>query len=209
MTNIEKNVCLQVFARAPVRGRVKSRLMAALGADKTLDLYRWLLQRSLHSAAAVSVAARELWLSEPVSAAESTLWPPVFCHYVQQGESLGERMGCAMQQGLSRQQGVVLMGCDCPGLDQAYLQTAVDALRQGYSAVLGPAVDGGYVLLGLSSYEPALFGNLPWGSDRVLDLTLSLLNARGYRVNLLKPLQDIDRVSDLEALRPLLPPHLQ
>ncbi len=121
----------------------------------------------------------------------------------QQGGDLGARMLFALNHGLARYPRVLLVGSDCPELDADYLGRAAAALLQ-HELVLGPARDGGYVLLGARRPVAPLFADMPWGSDRVLELTLQRARAMGLATALLEPLNDVDRPADLlhwEALR--------
>ncbi len=95
---------------------------------------------------------------------------------------------------------VVLVGADCPGLGLDYMRRALDCLEQGADAVVGPAEDGGYVLLGLKRAAPELFHDMPWGSDQVLTKTRQRLRKLGWRWLELSVLWDLDRPEDLERL---------
>ena len=95
---------------------------------------------------------------------------------------------------------VILVGADCPLLEARHLASAFDWLQQGEDAVLGPAEDGGYVLLGLRRVNRALFRDIPWGGDQVLALTRQRLAQLGWRWRELEPLWDLDRPADLDRL---------
>jgi hypothetical protein len=94
---------------------------------------------------------------------------------------------------------VILVGSDAPSLDADYVRRAVGELASA-DAVFGPALDGGYVLLGLRVFCEALFTDMPWGTDRVLEVSLSRLEAAGFSYRLLDALPDIDRPEDLRYL---------
>ena len=99
---------------------------------------------------------------------------------------------------MCRAEAVALIGCDCPELDAAYLARAFSALQSvEVDAVLGPAADGGYVLLALRRAEPALFAAMPWGGDQVAALTRERMAALGWRWRELPVLRDVDRPPDL------------
>ena len=121
----------------------------------------------------------------------------------QQGGDLGERMYNALAAGLQRFERVVLVGSDCPGIDADYLQQALTGLDQA-DLVLGPATDGGYVLIGAKRVSPEMFEGISWGSSAVLAETVLRLERMNWEWATLSPLADIDRPEDLplwEAVR--------
>jgi hypothetical protein len=119
--------------------------------------------------------------------------------HLQQGDDLGERMARA----LSRAMPAIVMGSDCPSLTPADLREAAAALDWGVDAVLGPARDGGYVLLGLRRIDASLFEGITWGTDTVLQETRSRLRSLGWRWHELPTRFDIDRPEDLRLLSPM------
>ena len=119
--------------------------------------------------------------------------------HIQVGQDLGARLAHAARSALTRAAAVILVGADCPELSPDYLGAALAALEQ-QDAVLGPALDGGYVLLGLRAVDDTLFERMPWGSDRVAALTGQRLDALGWRWSSLACLRDIDRPEDLVHL---------
>jgi rSAM/selenodomain-associated transferase 1 len=113
---------------------------------------------------------------------------------------LGERMARAVHRvTVSLGQPVLLMGTDCPSLMTAHLTQAAQKLSQ-HDAVLLPAIDGGYVLIGLKSACPEIFTNMPWSTSAVAALTLERLSKLGISVWEGQPLQDIDEPADLAHL---------
>ena len=127
----------------------------------------------------------------------------------QSGGDLGERMRhiseCGFAGGFDR---VVLVGSDAPSLTSSYLREALRRLDES-DAVFGPALDGGYVLLGMNRLLAQLFHDIPWGSQRVLSLSRQRLEATCVRYALLSPLPDIDRPEDLRHLPVTLAQHLE
>ena len=107
-------------------------------------------------------------------------------------------MLCAVQESLTKFRQVILIGSDIPGIDQNLLEQACTELRQ-HDLVLGPALDGGYYLIGLKSVDPFLFHEIEWGSGQVLEQTLQAARRHQLRTALLPELQDIDRWEDLTA----------
>lgn len=191
--------CLYVqFARAPQAGKVKTRMQSALGPRAACMLHCELLAYTALQLQRVSDAPRELW----VSGGTGRPWlSRIASHYgmglrQQRGADLGERMLHALRDGLSRYHRVVLVGSDCPGLDPGYLREAARQLRC-HDMVLGPAGDGGYVLVGATRAEAACFRDVAWGSSRVLSQTLERMGDGAVSHVLLPPREDIDRPEDL------------
>ncbi len=195
-----------VFARAPVAGQVKTRLIPALGDHGAAALHRRLTEQQLERLFADPVGPLELWVTpttgHPFFAEQAQRWPLAL--YPQQGDDLGARMQHAAKQALTRADAVILIGTDCPGLDAAYVRDAAERLRHD-DACIGPALDGGYVLLGLRRVDAALFTDIPWGTDAVAALTRRRLAQLGWCCSQLPALADIDRPEDLIRLAPGLP----
>lgn len=114
---------------------------------------------------------------------------------------LGRRMAFAFSKTLKRASSAILIGTDCPSLTQADLKEAAEILAQGFDAVIGPAEDGGYVLLGLRHYVPDLFSGISWGTNRVMEKTRLRLRRLKWRWHELPERWDVDRPEDLERLR--------
>lgn len=196
------SISLHLLARAPVAGQVKTRLIPALGAQGACDVQQMLLMRALQLPA-TGFSERFLWLdglptAQLQASAEALGWALV----EQPAGDLGERMRLIATLGLAESDGVVLIGNDCPAIDSCYLQAACAALDD-HSVVIGPAEDGGYVLLGLRKKEVNLFADMPWGTDQVLALTLQRLSQQGCKPALLPTLWDVDRPEDLGRLAAL------
>jgi rSAM/selenodomain-associated transferase 1 len=188
-----------IFAKAPVPGQVKTRLIPTLTPRMAAKLHGRLVRETVARLAGAGLAPIELWCSP------DTLHP-LFLELArtyglslhrQEGADLGERMSEAFANALTRGGEVVLLGTDCPSLDGAYVSAALAAL-EGSDAVLGPAEDGGYVLLGLKRSAPEIFLNMPWGTARVAALTRERLASLGWKWAELPALWDLDRPQDLE-----------
>lgn len=189
--------CLVLFARAPVVGRVKTRLIPALGAEGACALHQRLLARVL-ALLQQAPCAVELWVDgQPDHPAFAAFAGPL---HLQMGADLGERLAGAAADVLQRFRQVLFIGADCPFLDEGYLRDALTALQAGSELVIGPASDGGYVLLGLARHEPALFRHIDWGGPEVLHQTLAQAASCGLEPVLLPTLPDIDRPADLALL---------
>jgi rSAM/selenodomain-associated transferase 2/rSAM/selenodomain-associated transferase 1 len=191
---------LLVFAKAPVPGRVKTRLARTIGDDAATAAYRALAERTLATAAAARragvVGAVELWLDPESDPAAIAPWRT---HYgvtiaTQAGDDLGARMRNALRTSLARGAPALLIGTDVPGYDIGYLAHAAAALER-HDAVLGPAEDGGYVLIGVSRDIDA-FGGVPWSTPGVMAATRARLAAAGASHVELPPLWDVDTHDD-------------
>ncbi|TXC66497.1 glycosyltransferase [Piscinibacter aquaticus] len=190
-----------VLAKAPVAGLAKTRLIPALGAEGAAALAARMLRHTLDEALAAGLGPVTL------CAAPSATHPAIGefakearLDIVDQGEGdLGARMQRAFDRALRLHGGVLLIGTDAPALDAAVLRAAHVQLQQ-HDAVLGPAHDGGYVLIGLRRPEPRLFTDMPWSTPQVLTLTRERLRAAGLRWAELPPLHDIDEPADLAQL---------
>lgn len=195
-----------VFARAPVPGQVKRRLIPALGAQGTARLYGGMLERTAATAAASGLTPAFLYTTPGAS-------HPLLSELrerhglqsrVQRGVDLGQRMAAAFREVLREAGAAVLVGSDCPSLDVGDLCAAARWLGTGYDAVLGPAADGGYFLIGLRRPRPGVFRGVPWGSGQVLDATRARLRRLGLEWRELEVRRDVDRPDDLACLPPEL-----
>ncbi|MET1078223.1 MAG: TIGR04282 family arsenosugar biosynthesis glycosyltransferase [Pseudomonas sp.] len=196
------SISLHLLAKAPRPGRVKTRLVPALGEQGASDLQRFMLERTLALPAA-GFSQRCLWLSDgPDLSVQHLAHAQGWTLMEQPSGDLGERMRQIAVHGLSECGAVVLIGNDCPVMDGAYLAAACDALRHT-DAVLGPAEDGGYVLLGLRRVEPRIFTAMPWGTEHIAALTRERLSELGWSQCSLAPLWDVDRPEDLPRLATL------
>ncbi|NQD93592.1 DUF2064 domain-containing protein [Pseudomonas sp. CrR25] len=196
------SISLHMLARLPVPGRVKTRLIPALGEEGACDLQRLLLERALQLPAE-GFSERFLWLDDSPDADLQALADKLDWTLVEQpAGDLGERMRRIAALGLAESDAVVLIGNDCPALDADYLNGACAALH-AQPVVLGPAEDGGYVLLGLRCIDPLLFSAMPWGTDQVLSMTRERLQQLEWSHQLLPMLWDVDRPEDLPRLAAL------
>jgi uncharacterized protein len=193
------------FARAPVEGRVKTRFIPEVGVKGALALHQQLIELTWQRISGHEQWVVELWMSEPGQEQWFARLCPPDQMFVQQGEDLGERMHHALNDALQRSPYVLVVGADCVSLDNNYLLDAIQCLKSGASIVLGPAEDGGYVLLGVSHQAPAsIFTDITWGSERVLEQTCARLQALGLNWQALAPRWDVDVPADLPRLTALL-----
>lgn len=186
-----------IFARAPVPGQCKRRLVPALGKTGAADVARRLLAHILQQVESAQVAPAILCCTPDTGHPAFAGWAQR--RWPQQGEELGGRMAHAARFALAEAERVLLIGSDCPAVDGTYLRQAFEALDRA-EVVLGPAEDGGYVLLGLRRIDDSLFRGVAWGTDRVLAQTRERVGALGWSCELLEPLRDVDRPEDLDWL---------
>ncbi|MEO6696755.1 MAG: TIGR04282 family arsenosugar biosynthesis glycosyltransferase [Gammaproteobacteria bacterium] len=197
---MNSDACIMVFAKTPVAGTVKTRLIPALGAQGAATLHATLTRHSIATAVEARLCPVELWCSPDAN-------HPFFARCrkdygvtlrQQQGDDLGGRMSKAFDTVLQQCSYAVIIGTDCPTLTIQDLRTALTALHEGFDAVIGPAEDGGYVLIGLRRSDPSLFEDIAWGGGEVLAVTRERLKRLQWRWHELAPHWDVDRPEDLE-----------
>lgn len=188
---------IAVFARWPEPGRVKTRLSPALPPALACELHRAMLGDALAAAAGARAETRALVWAEAPADRSAFAAPPGFEVRDQRGADLGARLEHAFAGMLrSPDDRAVILGADCPDLDAARIGEAFESLATR-DLVLGPAHDGGYVLIGIARPAPALFRNVAWSTPGVLARTLERAGALGLDVAQLAPLGDLDTPADL------------
>ena len=189
-----------IFTKAPIPGDVKTRLIPSLGAEEAAALHCTLLEKTVKQAVTANLAPVECWCTPEME-------HPVFLRLAadcgvglerQLGADLGERMHRAVRRALRDSRSVLLIGADCPALSVTHLRQSLHWLESGMDTVLGPAEDGGYVLLGLTRTDPSLFEGIEWGTDMVLSDTRDRLSTLGWQWRELETLWDLDRPKDLD-----------
>lgn len=199
------DIAVQVFAKPPVPGRVKTRLAGLLGHHGCARLARAQLDRTLRVAVASGVGPVTLWVAggpwHPFVRASAARHGVSLA--AQRGADLGARMAHAVRTALPGRDGVVLLGTDCPALDPGDVRAAVDGLAEGADVALGPALDGGYYLAALARRAPVMFREMQWGGEQVFRETVRRLGRAGFRVALVTARRDLDRPADLRG-SPLL-----
>ena len=183
-----------VFAKAPVPGQAKTRLIPRLGAWRAARLHARLVRETVQTALAARCGGVQVHGTRAHSLFRSLNVP----FRLQRGRDLGERMYRALAR--ARRPAIVI-GTDCPELTATDLRRAARYLRGGYQAVIAPAEDGGYALLGLRRARPEFFQAIEWGGANVYAETARRL--AGYRWRALRRVWDVDRPEDLERLRSL------
>lgn len=194
MNQENKHNILLVLTRNPELGKVKTRLAKGVGQENALTIYKQLLQHT-HDVVIENECTKRVGYS--VKVRENDLWETsLFEKFQQEGDDLGQRMKHAFSEAFSDDyQKVIIIGSDLYDLQPHHLEEAFDALTS-HDAVIGPAKDGGYYLLGMRSLIPDIFKNKEWGSDSVLKDTLESLTP--YTVHTLEELNDIDFAEDLK-----------
>lgn len=197
------NARVLIFAKAPIAGLAKTRLIPACGAQGAADLYADMLQSIVQKIVVDQLCPLQCWCTPDCTHELFLGFEQRFALslYTQQGEGLGERMAFAAKQALQEAEHVVLIGGDAPALTTEHLRQALDWLNEGSDAVLGPAEDGGYLLLALQRYKAELFMGMPWGTDQVLSLTRRRLKQLDWCWRELPMLWDVDRPEDLARLK--------
>jgi rSAM/selenodomain-associated transferase 1 len=192
---------LLVLSKAPDPGQVKTRLIPLLGESGAAGLYEGLLRSTLEMAVNSDLCPVDLWCSP-------TMAHPFFQQCRQQyGVELNQQtegdIGCRMSHALeyaSRSSRLlVLIGADCPALSADDLEEAFDLLDRGTEVVLGPAEDGGYYLVGMSGLYSFVFGEVPWSTPTVLDLTKTRLKSQQVKWQCLTVHRDLDTPDDYHA----------
>jgi len=192
---------LLIFARAPVPGAAKTRMIELLGASGAAHLHERLTEQTLATSMRAKIGPVQLWCTpsctHPFFSGCALRYPIELRR--QSGPTLGARMGFAFQCELPRHDAVVLIGTDCPALTAAHLQAAAADLKH-HDAVIFPAEDGGYVLLGLAQPCPEVFTHVNWGSDQVFAQTMAQFAAAGMHVAVRDTLWDVDVPADFQRL---------
>lgn len=184
---------LLIFIKNPKKGKVKTRLASTLGDDMALKIYMELLEHTRNLAEQID-ATRLVYYSDFIDSNDE--WSPDhFEKRVQSGEDLGERMANAFREVLKAHQKAVIIGSDCASL-------TVNIIKDGFrhldsnDFVMGPAMDGGYYLLGMNAFYPEVFQDIEWSTETVAAYTIDKIDAIKKSFSLLPLLSDIDHEED-------------
>lgn len=184
---------LLIFIKNPILGKVKTRLAATVGDLQALTIYQALLRHTRRTSLQIN-AARFLYYSDFINTDDE--WnSDVFAKKIQNGNDLGARMANAFAEAFITDTKVVIIGSDCPLLKSQHLEMAFEKLET-YPIVIGPALDGGYYLLGMRSFFPTLFQDMTWSNDAVLANTLKRIKRLEQPYFLLPELPDVDTEAD-------------
>ena len=195
----DKSIVL-LFIKAPFKGRVKSRLAAAVGEEAALELYKNFILDIIDALSTFGYPFRVCFY--PPDAEEAiTTWLVGHPAAPQDGNDLGERMELAFKKIFSEGfTSAILIGSDIPDLTPAVFHEAFESLNEN-DAVIGPAADGGYYLIGFNrrSFLPRIFRGIPWSTDTVFRETMDILKESSLRVHLVPQWKDVDTLEDLQA----------
>lgn len=199
--------CILLFVKSPEHGPVKSRLAQVVGVKIACELYRNFVSDILETLADVTAGERyDLRVCfYPAGAGEGirTWLGARFTCMPQEGRDLGERMNHAFQSGFAAgYRRMLILGSDTPDLTPDIIREGFQHLDR-HAAVIGPAHDGGYYLLGFRSktFIPAIFEGIPWSTERVFEETMAAFRRAGAEVAVLPPWRDVDTLADLQALQ--------
>lgn len=189
-----------IFAREPVFGQVKTRLIPSLGENGATQLYIRLLDHAIANVTQSNLCPLEICIT-PESHENYFLdrLDNKFNITRQDKGHLGQRMYHAINIALKNYNKVILIGSDCPFLSKEELQQAVVAL-ESHDMVFSPAIDGGYVLVGANKINAEVFENIEWGSEHVMRQTREILLANDISCKELSEQHDIDIEEDLKYL---------
>lgn len=193
---------LIIFAKNPIKGKVKTRLAATIGEEKALRIYEDLLEYTCEIVTPVD-AKKTVYYSDYI--AQDDLWNNSFFDKKQQnGADLGERMNNAVQESfLTQNENTIIIGTDCRELDSETINKAFNSLTY-VDVVLGPAFDGGYYLIGVKKANEELnhelFEGIDWSTSKVLEQTIAKIDKKKLSYILLKTLSDIDTEDDLKTI---------
>jgi rSAM/selenodomain-associated transferase 1 len=198
---VEQKACVVIFVRSPDKGTVKTRLTAVLDEDTALDLYRRFVLDLLRTVSHGNFGLRICFYPAESGKKLADWLGREYVYIAQQGKDLGERMEnaflAAFAEGFQR---VALVGSDIPDLSGEIFEEAINALASK-DAVIGPAIDGGYYLIGFNSdrFLTEVIKNIDWGTPSVFQRTMSMLHRNRYEVGVLPRWRDIDTYDDLIA----------
>jgi hypothetical protein len=190
---------LIIFVRNPRKGKVKTRLAATIGADRALEIYQILLDRT-HEITSELPQKKLLYYSDSID--EKDQWEKKkYEKHKQRGRDLGRRMKSAFRDAFKKSDGpVCIIGSDCYELTPEIIESAFEHLKS-YDVVIGPSLDGGYYLIGMNKLHRSLFEGKKWSSDSVFMDTIRTIEKLKLNAIVLPFLQDVDTEEDLKTIR--------
>lgn len=203
---MENEFVVIVFAKAPIPGDVKTRLIPALGAEHAAMLHTALTERAIATAQQSGAADVELCCAPDIEHAFFQACAEDFDVLLtaQGGGDLGERMLRTLNRAIGEYGRAIIIGADCPALTAQHIANAAGMLGN-HQVVLTPAEDGGYALIGATRTHTAMFSAIDWGTDVVLEQQRRNLVACGLSAHEMETLWDVDRPEDLPRLKALKP----
>ena len=190
---------IAIFARAPIPGFAKTRLIPRLGADGAAQLHGALVVHALATAQAARLGPVTLW-SPPENEGDPFLTDVAQRFGAARASQSGADLGARMLAAFGAQAPLLLMGSDAPSITADDLRACARALRNGADAVFLPAEDGGYALVGAQRPIPEIFTGMTWGDDRVMAATRARLAALDLAWAEPRVVWDVDRPEDYERL---------
>lgn len=186
---------LIIFVKNPLPGKTKTRLAASIGNEQALKVYKELVKHTLLISKDVS-ADKFIFFSDYIEHLPFTN-KNTYQYYIQNGNTLGDRIHNAFEVifSLSYKKAVII-GTDCPGLNSEIINTAFTILAKT-DVSIGPAVDGGYYLLGMRQLNSSVFKNIAWSSSSVCVDTIARCKESKLAYQLLSPLHDVDEEKDM------------
>ena len=182
-----------IFANAPEKGQVKSRIAADLGPEVALTAYKTLAEHAVAAASHVDWCRKTIAYAPNGTGDTMRDWFGDLFDYRAQGDGdLGRRMLAAFERAFAdAADRVILIGVDCPGVSEAVITDAFARLDAA-DAVVGPSFDGGYYLIGMKKPHKELFTDIPFGTGDTLQKTLTAARKGGIRVSLLEWKRDVN-----------------
>ena len=203
------STALLVLLKYPDPGKVKTRLAARLGGEAAAELYRIFVEMTLQLCAQVPRVDYKIYFTPPEEELRFRQWLGEGLDYLPQPQGdLGLRLECGFQQLLRDYSQVIALGTDSPDLPVEYIVRAIEALQEN-DVVIGPALDGGYYLIGLRKPYFDLFQDIPWSTSKVFDMTFDKAKARGISPVILPGWYDIDTWEDLRRMQDSQNPVIQ
>ena len=193
-------ICIQIFTKAPIEGYCKTRLAPHLGESETVSLQMEMIQKTILTSIKINTADVQLWCkpSTQHSFFQKMAEENSVSLHEQKGETLGDIMNDAALGAENSYANIVQIGTDCPYIDADYILAAIDQLDADNRIVIGPANDGGYVLLAQNQCFAEIYNNIDWGMPSVLgqlEMNLKHLKIKHFK---LASLSDIDTFSDYQ-----------
>ena len=187
-----------LFTKNPEKGKVKTRIAATLGDDKALDIYKKLVA---HTNAIVKDLKVDKYVFYSNFITKNDLWSEtVFSKMLQSGNTLGDKMAAAFETLFYKKyDAVCIIGSDCYELNSTIIDAAFKLL-QTHDCVIGPTFDGGYYLLGSTTFNRELFQNIAWSTDTVFSSTLAICESLRLKTAVLTKLNDVDTENEVPKI---------
>ncbi|MBB78861.1 MAG: glycosyltransferase [Crocinitomicaceae bacterium] len=184
-----------VFVKNATLGKVKTRLAKAIGDYEAFNVYQHLFNITESESLKVKNSDLHIYFSDKII---ESVWPKKE-KFIQSGNDLGERMMNAFEFGFKKgYKRIIGIGSDLPDLKAKLLDLAIKKLEKS-DTVLGPSNDGGYYLIGMKKFMPFIFQNKPWSTNNLLKITTQEILQKGYSLDKLTLLNDIDNIDDLKS----------